>query len=286
MHDRVVSVDADARTVTTVADLQIAYDVLVLAAGARTYPAFEHGAVFDREAVPEDFDEVLSAAGGGLAERVAVVVPEGATWSLAAYELALLTAAYSPRSEVMLVTHESAPLAVFGAAASGAVADILDEASITVRTGARATVATPTALRVGWEWIEASRVVSLPLLTGVAVAGVPSDEHGFVPVDEHGRVADLPGVYAAGDGTTVPVKQGGLAAQQADAVATHIASRLGADIQPAPLRPVLRGLLLTRRGPRYLRAELDDRDATSAISEEPLWWPPSKVASRWLAPLP
>jgi hypothetical protein len=48
--------------------------------------------------------------------------------------------------------------------------------------------------------------------------------------------------------------------------------------------PVLRGLLPTEHGPRYLRAELADPEGTSTISQEPLWWPPSKIASRWLAP--
>ena len=48
--------------------------------------------------------------------------------------------------------------------------------------------------------------------------------------------------------------------------------------------PVLRGLLLTRDGPRYLRAELEMPTRSTTISAEPLWWPPSKIASRWLAP--
>jgi sulfide:quinone oxidoreductase len=55
------------------------------------------------------------------------------------------------------------------------------------------------------------------------------------------------------------------------------------DTVPPPSR-VLRGLLRTADGPRYLRAELDDPDATSAISREPLWRPPSRIASLWLSP--
>jgi hypothetical protein len=47
---------------------------------------------------------------------------------------------------------------------------------------------------------------------------------------------------------------------------------------------VLRAVLLTRHGPRFLRADLGDPAATSTFSAEPLWWPPSKVASRWLGP--
>jgi len=33
-----------------------------------------------------------------------------------------------------------------------------------------------------------------------------------------------------------------------------------------------------------LRAELDDPEGTSAISNEPLWWPPAKIVGRHLAP--
>src|SRR5207237_4386269 len=64
-----------------------------------------------------------------------------------------------------------------------------------------------------------------------------------------------------------------------------IAANAGADITPQPFRPVLRGLLLTGRRPRYLRHELTGGggDASSA-SPEPLWWPPAKIVGRYLAP--
>ena len=50
--------------------------------------------------------------------------------------------------------------------------------------------------------------------------------------------------------TSFPLKQGGIAAQQASAAAESIAVDAGADLDPQPFRPVLRGLLLTggRRG--------------------------------------
>jgi sulfide:quinone oxidoreductase len=66
-------------------------------------------------------------------------------------------------------------------------------------------------------------------------------------------------------------------------VAAHIVARMDGRAAPRPDRMVLRAVL---RGtfPLYLRAELDDPQRTSAVSYEPLWWPPTKVASRWLAP--
>jgi sulfide:quinone oxidoreductase len=62
----------------------------------------------------------------------------------------------------------------------------------------------------------------------------------FIDTDAHGRVARLDGVFAAGDAPSFPVKQGGLAAQQADAVAEMIAASVGVDIDPQPFRPILR----------------------------------------------
>jgi sulfide:quinone oxidoreductase len=154
---------------------------------------------------------------------------------------------------------------------------------------------------VGGAKVYADRFVTLPVPTGPFLVGLPHDQHGFVKVDAHGRVEGLCDVYAAGDVTTFPLKQGGLAAQQADAVAEAIAAEIGAAVDPAPFTPVLRGLLLTGGAPLYLRSEpqrlahpssvaIDDSrparpgvDASMADGQA-LWWPPSKVAGRYLAP--
>jgi sulfide:quinone oxidoreductase len=122
--------------------------------------------------------------------------------------------------------------------------------------------------------------------------GLPHDEAGFVPVDEHGSVLGCQDVFAAGDVTAFPLKHGGLAAQQADAVAEVIAARLGTVGMPEPFRPVLRGLLLTGDTPLYLRAELGERGqrahrllpAPGSASSGALWWPPGKIAGRYLTP--
>jgi sulfide:quinone oxidoreductase len=122
---------------------------------------------------------------------------------------------------------------------------------------------------------------------------LPADARGFIPVDSHGAVRDVLNVYAAGDATSFPIKQGGLACQQADAVAASIAADLGAIADPPPFRPVLRGLLLTGGAPLYLRAELDaegsvlrrtEQRLAGEASTRALWWPPGKIAGRYLAP--
>ena len=104
--------------------------------------------------------------------------------------------------------------------------------------------------------VAADRVVSLPRLRGPFLPGLPHDPEGFIPTDLHGLVDGETDVYAAGDATTCPIKQGGVATQQADAVAEAIAARLGAPVEPRPFRPVLRGLLLTGGEPRFMRAEV------------------------------
>ena len=60
---------------------------------------------------------------------------------------------------------------------------------------------------------------------------------------------------------------------------------MGVDIDPQPFRPILRGLLLTGGPPRYLQADISGRSGDdSTISGEALWWPPDKLAGRYLAP--
>jgi sulfide:quinone oxidoreductase len=129
--------------------------------------------------------------------------------------------------------------------------------------------------------IPADAVMALPLLRGPRIDGLPHDQQGFLPTDRHGAVRGVRRVYAAGDGTSFPIKQGGLAAQQADAVAAAVAADLGALEHPQPFRPVLRGLLLTGAEPRYLRARDPDQ---SEVSFRALWWPPSKIAGRHITP--
>jgi sulfide:quinone oxidoreductase len=128
-------------------------------------------------------------------------------------------------------------------------------------------------------------VIALPRLRGPRLGGVPQTSEGFVPVDPHGRVPGLPGVFAAGDLTAHPVKQGGLAAQQAIAAAEAIAAAAGASVTPRPFRPVLRALLLTGKEPLYLRAALTPGGAErSEATTDPLWSPPAKIIGHYLAP--
>ena len=126
--------------------------------------------------------------------------------------------------------------------------------------------------------MDADEVVALPAMDGPAIAGLPKDDGGFIPIDQHARVRGVEDVYAAGDGTNFPIKQGGLGTQQADAAAAHIAHRLGAAITVQPFHPVLRGKLLT--GEESLTSAPMWR-AAEARRGRPgfLWWPPHKIAA-------
>jgi sulfide:quinone oxidoreductase len=91
-------------------------------------------------------------------------------------------------------------------------------------------------------------------------------------------------VSGAGDITSLPVKQGGLAARQADAAADAILAALGVPITPRPFRPVIQGVLFTDREPAYLQAPLGEAPDAADPRSFSMWWPPSKIAGRHLSP--
>lgn len=132
----------------------------------------------------------------------------------------------------------------------------------------------------GERTLEASAVVALPQLHSAHIAGLTS---GFIPIDAHARVPGLEAVYAAGDATNFSIKQGGLGAQQADAAAEHIAALVGAEVVPQPFHPVLRGKLLTGDESISLRHDVTGGTGEGEASADYLWWPPHKVAGRYLA---
>jgi sulfide:quinone oxidoreductase len=226
----------------------------------------------------------------GLVRRVAFAVPTGVGWTLPLYELTLLTGEHildaHLDASVVLVTPEEQPLGIFGNEASSGIATLFEERGIELRSGLHARYFEQGRLHViGSEPIEADRVLTLPRLKGRPLEGVPQDADGFIETDDLGRVEGVPHVYAAGDITRFPIKQGGLAAQQADAVAEAIAAEAGADVSATPFEPVLRGLMLTGRRPAFMRAELTGGHGdTSVVASDPLWWPSGKVAARYLGP--
>lgn len=264
------------------------YGHLLVCVGGRYVPALRDAITFPNPTEPLRIDPVLDQATSGDG-RIAFVVPPTITWSLPLYEIALMTERRArergDKVEITLITPEAAPLATFGAAASSAVGELLSARRIEVITGERAheegdsLILTPGDLTV-----EADVVIALPEMKGPGIEGLPADEDGFLPVDDHSRVHGVEDVYAAGDGTNFPLKQGGLATQQADAAAADIAHRLGASAEPEPFRPVLRGQLLTGDASLNLRTDVAGGGGEGTASLDRLWWPPHKISGRYLSP--
>jgi sulfide:quinone oxidoreductase len=267
------------------------YDSLIVAIGARRCAWLPGALPFTGAADVSSFSELLARLERGDLSRVAFAAPAGITWTLPAYELALLTASWVADRhltgiELAIVTAEEEPLAIFGPTASRALRDLLADRGIRLRVSATAESVVPGALRLAsGETIGADEVVALPELEGPRLAGLPADDSGFIQIDEHARVVGLDDVYAAGDGSDFPIKQGGLAAQQADAAVEMIAARLGAGGKPSASQPLLRGMLLTGIAPTYLRAGITGTFPDHGeLAANPLWWPPTKIAGRYLGP--
>lgn len=285
--DAIDAVEPDTREATTKGGAALPYDHLVLALGAQPRIGVPGALTFRG---PRDAGRTAMALATltlRAAPHVVYAAPEGASWTLPLYELALMTARWARRRHaavrVSIVTPEEAPLGVFGESASATVEALLAEAEIDVRCGRIPGAFSHGRLDLdGGAALPASAVVALPQLQGPALKGPPHDPNGFVAVDDLCRVRGAERVYAAGDMTSRTIKQGGLAAQQADVVAQAIAWAEGAAPAPAPYRPVLRGLLLTGETPRYLRN--DSERGSEAVTGEPPWWPAHKIASRHLGP--
>jgi sulfide:quinone oxidoreductase len=286
-------VDHRARVVVTEQGAELAYDHLVLALGARSRREWHADGVltYHDAADAHAYRRLLRELGEGRATSVGFVRPAGATWLLPLYELALATAAECTwrglTVELNLVTPEAQPLEAFGTSASADVHAALQALGVRLHTSSVGVPSRPGRLHLspGDRLLRLDRIVTLPRLTGPALRGVPCNPDGFIRADAYGRVIGVANVFAAGDATTFPIKQGGLAAQQADAVAGSIAASAGADVTPRPFRPVLRGLLTGDGIARYMRASIaaDAGDACT-LSEHALWWPPNRLCGRFLAP--
>jgi sulfide:quinone oxidoreductase len=283
-------VSSETRELYTSRGTALPYDTLVLAFGARVEEAIPGAITFGGHGDTRAVEMLLEDLDSGLVKHVAFAIPTGVGWTLPLYELALLTAEHvldtHLDAQVTVVTPEEQPLGIFGADATANLASLFEERRIELLTNVHAQAFQDGHLDlVGSEPLAVDRVFTLPRLKGRRIEGVPQDADGFIPTDEFGRVDGLPDVYAAGDITQFPIKQGGLAAQQADSVAESIAAEVGVELSPTPFKPVLRGLMLTGRRPAFMRAEITGgHGGASVVDSDPLWWPSGKVAARYLGP--
>ncbi len=291
-RDAIAAVAPDARRVRLTSFRQLGYDALVLALGAQPH-ASDPGAITFRDGRDvSHVRRVLDEVAAGEVRRLAFAVPAGVSWPLPLYELALLAAARADADgadvDIVIVTPERRPLEAIGEHGSALVARLL--AARGVRFMGQTTpgaVHRENRLELHFAGsLEADRVIAVPALLGRRIAGVPASWNGFVPVGAEGSVAFLDRVYAAGDMTTFPLKQGGLATQQADAIARAIAVRLGGIAVPPPVLPVLDIRLVGGETPLSLRVALDEhgRPGDTELYEGTPLVPTAKVRGLHLTP--
>jgi sulfide:quinone oxidoreductase len=293
-QDSLASVDLARRLAETGAGKQLHYATLVVAVGA-TAGAVPAGMVSlggpeAKEGVAGLMDDIER----GAVSSLAIVVPSAGTWPLPAYEVALLLRHCAierhARLAITILTAEASPLAVFGDAASTAVARALAKADIEIATDAGAQISAlfqndSVAAAAAFQ-----KILVVPALHGPAIPGLPADANGFIPVTDTGEVEGAPAVFAAGDGTSYPVKQGGVAAQQADRIVAAIATGTGETGMHEQHGLDIHGMLLTGRRQHqstylYISARVENGVARdSRVSDRPTWSPPAKIAARYLAP--
>ncbi|HEX6664676.1 MAG TPA: FAD-dependent oxidoreductase [Gaiellaceae bacterium] len=271
-----VAVETDGRKLVLSDGHRLDYDALLIAIGAKAEAVVAGGTL-----TPWDWGEghayrsILAELGTGEAKSVVFIVPAGLTWPLPLYELALLTSVHVRDRELTdvslsIVTPERAPLDDFGAGVSTSVTRLLEERGITLVTGTEIAAIEAGLVRVaGRQPLAADVTVALPVIRARTLAGVPTDRAGFINVDAYCRVTDSVDIFAAGDCTNQPLKQGGIAAQQAEAVAASIAGLAGAPVTAEPFRPELHAVLLTGETP----LRLDETGASPLLADDPEAYP-------------
>ena len=292
MRDTVASVDPERRRIRTGSGAEMPYDALMLGLGASLQAYSDHATNVDDARMDELLHGLVQDIENGYIKRLAIVIPGPMPWPFPAYELALMASerAWDMQTDldVTVVTPERTPLEVFGAAASEAVSQLLADRRIEVVTSAYCEVPRSGLVVVhpGGRTVAADRVVAFPQLVGREVSGLPSDGGGFIPVDPYARVRGVERVWAAGDGTDHPVKQGGVAAQLADAAAHAIAALAGVPTDVRPVAPIVEGVLMTGGTARYLCATPGgpDGEGESVFAELTPGAAPPKIAARYLGP--
>jgi sulfide:quinone oxidoreductase len=284
-------IDPATRTIHTKADEAIEYDALMLALGATVTKRYPHALTIDDRDLAQTMRGLIQDVEGGYVHKLAFVAPGRMAWPLPLYELALMTAgrAYDMGIELQttIATPEDSPLAIFGSSASSTVAELLARANVETISSAYAEVPSSreVVINPGDQRLEVDRVIALPELYGPAVRGIPLGENGFIRVDPHCRVPDVERIYAAGDATDFPIKQGGIGSQQADAAAQSIAALAGAPVTPERFNPTIQGMLLTNGKPQYLTAHITGGHGfSSEITDTPTSPTPNKIAAKYLAP--
>jgi sulfide:quinone oxidoreductase len=286
-------IDAAAGKAWSPEDDEFEFDALIVATGTASNVELPAPAVtFGTPGSMDHLKELVHEIDAGAVRNVVFVAPEGPRWSLPVYELATMTAERAEHQAnqqiaVAVVTPERGPLDIFGLANSEAIERLADELGVIVHTNATVLDwdGRTMTLANGAEY-PVDRLFAMPRLSGIAPSGLPQDEHGFLPVDEFQRVlggdAPLPGIFAVGDVTNFPLKQGGLATEAADTAVDAIEVQFGSREASEPFPREIEAILLTAGRRIPMRARVD-ADGSKVIPIEDLTGPQQKIRSRFLA---
>ena len=227
----------------------------------------------------------LEALGSGPA-RVAYVARADGMWTLPLYELALHTTAWAKERgaalEVAVVTAEPTALQAFGPDVSERVWDRLRHDGVRLITRVELDRIDDGVLRlVHGPGIPADLTVALPRLNGPALRGLPHLSNGFTRVDDVGRVVGAEDIYAVGDMTDRPFKQGALAAEQGEVAARTIVGGARRASAGSTYRPELRASLNGAGVPLLLR----NPAAKANVDADSVPWPKNAGLGARLGPL-
>lgn len=221
----------------------IAYDYLVIATGAspvtEPVPGLSRAHLIwsetDMMHLRSRFLRLAAELRAGGSARLLFLVPPNSAWTGPLYETALMTDTWlywnEVRSsvEIFLASPEKSYIEAIGPEMHQPVARELDRHAIEGCLGCNAVQVDPDAVYFD----DGSKVEYDLLVAGMSHRGnapqgdLPYDERGFIRTRLLSRqVVDADDIYAVGDVSDYPVKQGYLALLQADAAAEHICARI------------------------------------------------------------
>lgn len=233
------------RRMLRVSEREMSYDGLFLATGAAARAKEEvpglrtHGFMIEREddmlRLRRALGQLQSEVRGGAQRRIVLLVPPGCQWAGALYELAFMLATWLTWKdaregvELLLLTAEHRFMDVFGPGVHEALQNELKERGIGARRWQQPRRAEQGALvfpeggRLAYDLLIAAPSHE----AAVRWKALPTDERGFLRTKTASRqVESHPDIYAVGDASDYPVKQGFLALLQADAAAEAWAARV------------------------------------------------------------
>ncbi len=286
-------IDPEAKKAFSPEGDEFEFDAVIVATGTALSAELPEPAItFGAPQAMDDFKALVSEVDAGALRNVVFTAGPGHFWSLPLYELALMTASRAEQQSntqiaVAVVSPEREPMQLFGAENSARVRALAGELGVALHLGA--TVSTwdgRTMILDDGASYPVDRIFAMPRLTGRPIDGLPLVDEEFIPVDRHQQVlgpdGPLSGVYAVGDATDFPAKQGGLASDEADAAVAAIEAELGGGPVPAPFSGEIQAILLTDQHRMIMRAVIGEDGSSSSLPAPELDGPEQKIHSRLL----